>query len=367
MKTLPLMLGAACLLAAACTPQDRFIVITGYAQGGTYSVKMDMNGTDGRIRMRPEQIKEGIDSVLEEINNSVSGYNKGSILSRFNSGESVLPDNIFKDLYEISHKYYDETGGCFDVSSAPLFDIWGFGFTSDTLPSREKILSVLETVGMDRLADTLVLDGKGHTSPELILLPEAASGNKNGGSSDSESVNRLPQLNFNAIAQGYSCDLVAEYLHSIGVDRMLVDVGGEIYCEGLNPSEQPWGIGLDRPVDGNNTPGQDLQGVFRAGPEPCGVVTSGNYRKYYVKDGKKYAHTVDPRTGYPVTHSLLSATVIAADATEADALATYCMVIGFEESKAFIQSRNDLEACLVYEENGVLKTWTSPGLILESL
>ena len=167
---------------------------------------------------------------------------------------------------------------------------------------------------MDRLADTLVIDSDGYTSAAMILKPgREASANASGIPDDVI----LPELNFNAIAQGYSCDLVAEYLHSLGVNQMLVDVGGEIYCEGLNPSGQPWGIGLDRPVDGNDTPGEDLQGIFRAGPEPCGVVTSGNYRKFYVRDGKKYAHTIDPKTGCPVTHSLLCATVIAGNATEA--------------------------------------------------
>ena len=368
MKSFAPISAVLCLMAAACTPRGGYITVTGYAQGGTYSVKMDMDGPDGRIRMRPEQIKEGIDSVLEEINNSVSGYNKGSILSRFNNGERVMPDGIFRDLYEISYGFYNETGGSFDVSAAPLFDIWGFGFTSDSLPSPEKVRAVLSSVGMNRLKDTLALDSEGYTSGRLLLLPQLSSGDLSAscaGGVDADPA--LPKLNFNAIAQGYSCDLVADYLHSIGADKMLVDVGGEIYCEGLNASGRPWGIGLDRPVDGNDTPGRDLQGIFRAGPEPCGVVTSGNYRKFYIRDGRKYAHTIDPRTGYPVTHSLLSATVIADDATEADALATYCMVIGLEESKAFISSRPDLEACLVYEEDGLLRTWTSSGLVFEPL
>ena len=217
-------------------------------------------------------------------------------------------------------------------------------------------MEVLSRTGMSRLADTIVTDSRGYASAGML----AADGK--GFAEDA-----LPELNFNAIAQGYSCDLVAEYLHSAGICHMLVDIGGEIYCEGLNPAGQPWGIGLDRPEDGNNTPGQDLQGVFRAGPAPCGVVTSGNYRKFYVRDGKKYAHTIDPLTGYPVTHSLLSATVIASDATEADALATYCMVIGFEAAKAFILSRPDLEGCLVYDEDGMMKTWTSDGLVLETM
>lgn len=361
MKRTAALLLAVSWLFAACSSGDRYIAITGYAQGGTYSVKLNLKGRDGKIiPVRPEKIKTGIDSVLSDIDKSVSGYNKGSLLSRFNAGESIVPDGIFRELYSESYKYYRETGGCFDVSCAPLFDIWGFGFTSDSLPSPEKIKAVLEGTGMDRLYDTLVTDSKGRASASIQLLPAVMQ--PDGGRSDGLS---LPKLNFNAIAQGYSADLVAGYLRSLGADQMLVDIGGEIYCSGLNPSGQPWGIGLDRPEDGNNVPGKSLQGIFRAGPEPCGVVTSGNYRKYYVRDGRKYAHTIDPRTGYPVTHSLLCATVIAPDATEADALATYCMVIGLEESIKFIQSRPDLEGCLVYDEDGMMKTWVSDGLTFE--
>ena len=345
---LPLCICMAALLFSSCSGTDRYVAMTGFAQGGTYSVKLDLYGPEGKVKLSPEEIREGVDSVLDAVDRSLSGYNKGSLLSRFNAGERIVPDDIFRKIYAESRRYYDETGGCFDVSCAPLFDSWGFGFTSDSLPSAEKVRTLLENVGMDRLSDTLVTGADGAATSAMQLLPSAGD--------------TPPELNFNAIAQGYSCDLVAGYLHSIGVDQMLVDIGGEIYCEGLNPSGKPWGIGLDRPVDGNDTPGKDLQGIFRAGPEPCGVVTSGNYRKFYVRDGRKYAHTIDPKTGYPVTHSLLCATVIASNAAEADALATYCMVIGVGKAKEFILSRPDIEGCLVYDEDGVMKTWTSPGL-----
>jgi thiamine biosynthesis lipoprotein len=140
---------------------------------------------------------------------------------------------------------------------------------------------------------------------------------------------------------------------------------GEIYCDGRNPSGQAWTVGIDKPVDGNNELGAQIQGVFKVPEGPHGVVTSGNYRKFYIKDGKKYAHTIDPRTGYPVDHSLLSATVIAPDAMTADAYATYCMVIGLEESKSFFAGRTDMEACLIYDEGGEFKTWCTPGFHLE--
>jgi len=175
-----------------------------------------------------------------------------------------------------------------------------------------------------------------------------------------------PQLNYNAIAQGYSCDLVAEYLYSIGVKDMMVNIG-EIFCDGFNPSGQPWTVGIDRPVDGNNEPGAQIQGIFRAPAGPHGIVTSGNYRKFYVRDGKKYAHTIDPRTGYPVSHGLLSATIVAPDAITADAYATYCMVVGLEEAKAFLASRGDMEGCLIYDDDGEFRTWCSEGFVLEDM
>ena len=168
----------------------------------------------------------------------------------------------------------------------------------------------------------------------------------------------MPKLNYNAIAQGYSCDLVAEYLYSLGVKDMMVDIG-EIFCDGVNPSGRPWTLGIDRPEDGNNDPGSQIQGIFKAPEGPHGIVTSGNYRKFYVRDGKKYSHSIDPRTGYPVQHSLLSATIVAENATLADAYATYCMVLGLEESQRFLASRPDLEGCLVYDEDGNLEFRTS--------
>ena len=173
-----------------------------------------------------------------------------------------------------------------------------------------------------------------------------------------------PKLNFNAIAQGYTCDKIAEYLHSLGVRDMLVNIG-EIYCEGLNPSGKPWTIGVDRPVDGNmELGGQGLVGKWQGDGSGCGVVTSGNYRKFYVKDGRKYSHTVDPRTGYPVTHNLLSATIVAPDATLADAYATYCMVIGLDEAKRFIESMDELEGYLVYADGESMAEWASSGFNL---
>ena len=346
-----LVLLFAALVLSSCGSKDNYVSITGFAQGGTYTVKINLTGREGRVPYPAERVKDGIDSVLLRIDNSLSGYNKGSLLSKFNAGEDVVPDDIFTDIYSKSYGFYKMTEGAFDVASAPLFDIWGFGFTSDKMPSDDKVSQTLEYSGMDRMLPVMEAGAGGTVSAREMLVP-------------SEDGDFLPKLNYNAVAQGYSCDIVAAYLRSLGIKDMLVDIGGEIFCEGLNPAGHPWSIGVDKPEDGNETPGAELQGVLSAGPKPCGVVTSGNYRKYYVRDGKKYAHTIDPRTGYPVSHSLLSATIVASDATVADALATYCMVIGFDAAREFIESHPDLEGYLIYDSDGTMLSWASEGFRL---
>ena len=339
------------VMVASCEPRDRYVVFSGYAQGGVWAVKANMRG----VKVRDARVQECIDSILAQIDCSLSGYNRNSLLSRFNDGQEIMPDSLFLDIYERASAVYDVTGGCVDVAAAPLYDIWGFGFKSGEMPSEELVAKTLVECGMSRLRRDMeeALTSNGSLNPASLLLENSRM------SSDS-----FPQLNYNAIAQGYSCDVVAEYLYSIGVKDMMVDIG-EIYCDGLNPSGKPWTIGIDSPVDGNNKPGESLQAVFCVPAGPHGVVTSGNYRKFYVKDGKKYAHTVDPRTGYPVNHSLLSATILAPDATLADAYATYCMVIGLEESQVFILSQPELEGCLIYDNDGRLQIWTSPGFQLQ--
>ncbi len=316
---------AAALLFNSCAEYG-YVRITGYAQGGTYTVQADLGGT----KTKPEQLKAHIDSVLTEIDNAVSGYNKSSVLSRFNAGESVERNAIFEELCALGDRYCTVTGGAVDVWSAPLFDVWGFGFTRDSLPSKAVL------------------------GAAKILCAQHK------------------EVNFNAIAQGYSSDLISEYLRKIGVRNMLVDIGGEMYAQGVNPSGKNWTIGIDTPEDGNFNPGEKLSSICSLPATPCGIVTSGNYRKFYLKDGKKYAHTIDPRTGYPVTHSLLSATIISKDpassrnATDADAYATFCMVVGLEEAQRFINSNPHLDAILIYDEGGQMKIWRSDAAAAEN-
>ncbi len=289
---------------------SRYETLRGYAQGGLYSVQYNARG----VSVPRRQVQAAVDGILYAVDTTLSGYNRKSLLSRRNAGEEVELNDMFRDILELSGYYHDLSGGAFDVAAGPLFDIWGFGFTTDSLPSDDTIAAAMERC------------------------------------------RRQEVLNFNAIAQGYSCDLVAGYLHSIGVHDMLVDIG-EIYCEGLNPEGRGWTIGIDTPSDDNDTPGKDLSGIWKSGGGSYGVVTSGNYRKFYVRDGKKYAHTIDPRTGRPVEHNLLSATVIAPNATEADALATYFMVAGLDEARSFVESHPGIEAFLICSDS----SWKSPG------
>ena len=352
---LSLILAVASVSILSCQPKDKYISFSGHAQGGTYTVKVNLNGNKGMVKESPKEIKSAVDSILASIDNSISGYNKGSILSRFNSGIHVIPDNIFIDIYRHGYNLYEETEGIVDVASGPIFDLWGFGFKSGELPDKTTVEATRKSCGMGRLkkdiAETIGTDGT--ICGNDILKSE-------------HSTETTPVLNYNAIAQGYSCDLVADYLTSIGIKDMLVDIG-EIFCSGLNPSGMPWTLAIDKPIDGNNDLGAHIQGIFRAPAGRHGIVTSGNYRKFRVSEGKKYAHSIDPRTGRPVEHNLLSATIVAPDALTADAYATYCMVVGLKESQKLLTEREDLEGCLIYDDNGNFCTWCSEGFILEEL
>lgn len=303
-----------CALILCSCSQRGYETFSGYAQGGQYSIKADLSG----VRTPSSTISANIDSLLRDIDNSISGYNHASLLSRRNSGEDIIPDRHFSRLLELSDQFSRISDGAFDVWGAPLYDIWGFGFKDGRLPSKEQVEQALQAC-------------RNHTT-----------------------------INFNAIAQGYSCDVIADYLRSIGVKNMLVDIG-EIYCQGTNPKGKAWAVGVDRPIDGNNSPGASIQAIWHSDASGQGIVTSGNYRKFYIVDGKKYAHTIDPKTGYPVEHSLLSATVIAPTAAMADALATACMVMGEQKAITLIESLEEVEAFLISSDH----TWTSEGFNLE--
>lgn len=318
---------------AGCRSQGSdYSQIQGYAQGGTYHIIYHLpQGVD------KSAVERSVDSILTAVDNSLSGYNKGSLLSMVNRGESPVLDNLFTECFLRSKMVWAISDGAFDPSAAPFFDLWGFGFESGKEVSQSAIDSLWKFVGMEKFSIQREADG--------LHLAKTGDGCK---------------LNFNAIAQGFTCDVIADLLaRNYGVQDYLVEVGREIVCKGSSPRGGLWNIGLDRPSDGNMEEGKDLQDVFSVTDR--GVVTSGNYRKFYIKDGQKYAHTIDPRTGRPVNHSLLSATVFAEDATTADAYATWFMVIGLEKAKKAMAEMPELDAYFVYDEGGQMKVWHTEG------
>lgn len=334
-RTAILLLTTSLLLLSGCGRQQAYLRIEGFAQGGTYHVICrSVKGLDA------QSLQEKVDACLQDIDFSLSGYNKGSLLSRLNAGEDLPLDNLFIECFARAKDVWEESGGAFDPSAAPLFDLWGFGFANKGMVTDRAVDSIRAFVGMD-----------------LLSLEEREDG------THLAKADPRCKLNFNAIAQGYSCDVVARILDTLGCTDYLVEIGREILCKGKNASGSNWRIGLDRPTDGNFAEGEDLQAILEV--SDCGIVTSGNYRKFYVEDGRKYAHTIDPVTGRPVTHNLLSATITAADATTADAYATWMMVVGLECAREILDGRPELGALLVYEQDGQMQVYSKGNIKIE--
>ena len=325
------------ILAVSCGERDRYIQVSGHAQGGVYAVKANLKG----VRVAPEVVRDSVEAILQRIDTTLSGYNKGSLLSRFNAGKTIRPNGLFLEMYRDAYQWFEASEGVLDFAAGPLYDAWGFGFKSGEMPTDAEVAAIRESCGMRLLRKEMTPRPDGSLSFRDVRL---------------DGLDKPMVLNYNAIAQGYSCDLVAKYLYSIGVKDMLVDIG-EIFCEGVNPAGRGWTIGVDNPVDSNAIPGSDIRSIWESDGSACGIVTSGNYRKFYIRDGRKYAHTIDPRTGYPVTHDLLSATIVAPTAAEADALATACMVVGPEQARRLIESRPGIEGYLIMGSG----TWMSEG------
>lgn len=330
-----IILGISLVFAlVSCNKQSRnYVTENGFAQGSTYHIVYEIPASYPYPDSLQQSIKDSIKLYFAQIDQSVSGYNRQSLLSKFNNGEQINPDKIFTDVFNYAIRFHKETNGAVDVSAAPLFDLWGFGFKEGKEITQKSIDSIKQFIGIDKVS---FQDG---------LLTK---------------IDIRTSLNFNAIAQGYTVDYFCTKLDSMGIENYLVEIGGEIYCKGVNSAGKPWSVGVDKPSDGNFIPGENLQAIIQLSGK--GLVTSGNYRKFYVKDGVKYSHTIDPVSGYPVQHSLLSATVIAENATIADAYATYFMVIGLERAKEFLAQTPNMEALLVYGEQDKMKEYATEGM-----
>lgn len=314
--------------------QPPYSTIDGFAQGGTYHI-VYQNPADADHSALPDSLA----IWFHQLDKSLSGYDSTSLVAQINRGENPPLDSLFIECFNLSREVYEATGGAFDISGAPFFDIWGFGFREKVEITPQMIDSIRQFVGMDKLS---------------ISYDEAA------GASHLCKADPRMKVNFNAIAQGYSCDFIARKLDKMGITSYLIEIGGEIICKGLNSKGKEWSVAIDKPIDGNFIPGNEIQTIIEL--TDAGLVTSGNYRKFYIVDGEKYSHTIDPTTGYPVKHNLLSATVIAPTAAMADAYATYMMVIGLEKAQEFLAATPQMEALLVYGQGEDLKVYSTKGV-----
>ena len=265
-----------------------------------------------------EDIQSLIIDALQAVDASLSPFNKKSIISHVNNNECLFVDTLFTEVFRNAEIIYAESHGAFDPTVAPLVNAWGFGFKQSSDITASTIDSLQSLVGLHHVTLNNGLITK--NDPRIML-------------------------DFSAIAKGYGSDCVARVLDSCGIQNYMVEIGGEIVIKGLNKNGNPWGIGINKPIDDSLSTNQELQTVLRL--TDCAIATSGNYRNYYYKDGIKYAHTIDPRTGYPVQHSLLSATVIADNCMRADALATAFMVLGVDSAMAYCNRHPEIEGYFI--------------------
>lgn len=282
-----------------------------------------------------ESLKLDIDNELKRFDASLSMFNESSIISRINRNEESIVDSLFSKVFKVAMTVSAITDGCFDITVAPLVNAWGFGFTEETAPSQAKIDSILQIVGWQKVQ--LTNEGKVIKEDPRIML------------------------DCSAIAKGYAVDVIADLLRKKGVKNYMVDIGGEVDVAGVNSSGGLWRIGISKPDDDPESRNQDLQTILEITDK--GIATSGNYRNFYYKDGMKYAHTINPKTGHPVQHSILSSTVIAKECIIADAFATAFMVMGMERAKELLEKNHDIEAFFIYsDEKGNYQTFMTEGM-----
>ena len=306
--------------------QSEPIKIEGFAQGTTYHIiYFDSLNRD----LQPE-----IEKILENFDKSVSTYIPNSIISRINSNEKkVVVDSYFIACFNKAKEVWKNTNGAFDPTVYPLVNAWGFGPGKKQKIEKRVIDSILNFVGF-----------------ELIEL----KGNK--------IIKRDPRvsLDFNAFAQGYSVDVVSNFLNSKSIKSYIVEIGGEVFAKNKKPNGDNWKTGIEKPVD-NKEGTNDFKAIVKL--ENMAVATSGNYRRFIVEDGIKYHHHLDPKTGYPTKNNLLSASVFSKDCISSDANATGILVMGLEKAKEFLKAHPELQAYLIYsDEKGNYQIYETPGL-----
>jgi thiamine biosynthesis lipoprotein len=319
----------------ACNHNEslKLVKFNGEAQGTYYAITYyDKSGTNYQIQF---------DSILDAFDHCASLWDTNSIISLVNKNDtSVILDEYFIDIFKKSMQVSEDTKGAFDVTVGQLVNAWGFGYTSRSKLDKQKVDSLLQFVGYKTVK---LLNGK--------IVKE----------------NSDTHIDYNAIAQGYSTDVLSKFLESKGIHNYLIDVGGEVLGKGKKEDNSLWTVGIEKPAK-NAEDERMLEAKVKL--ENRALATSGNYRKYFEENGVRFSHTIDPSTGFPVQHTLLSASVLADECWKADAYATAFMVIGLEKSKEFLLTKPELQAYFIYsDKKGNLKTFTTDGLkaILEEI
>jgi len=284
----------------------------------------------------PQLLTEKIDKELQDFNLSLNPFNPNSIIAKVNRNEPVEVDEWFTEVFNKAQEISVNSDGAFDATAAPLFNLWGFGFSKMDSVTPQMVDSIKEFVGYNKIR----LEGKTVVKDDPRVM-----------------------VSFSAIAKGYACDVIAKLLEREGVTNYMVDIGGEIVVNGVNQHGQCWRVGINKPED-------DLEGINRSVEDivqPCkrsGVATSGDYRNFYIKDGKRYAHTINPITGYPAAQNVLSATIVADDCMTADGYATTLMTLGAEKAIKLGDSIPGIEYYIIYtDDKGKYKISYSKGML----
>ena len=312
------------VVLVSCVKQPKKVVLQGLAQGSYYAITyFDDEGRD---------FQREIDSIFHAIDLSVNLWVDSSVISKVNRNEDVALDKIFIDNFNLAQEASRLSDGYFDPTIAPIVAAWGFSYKSGDSITPQRIDSLRAIVDYRKVR---LDNGKVVKDDPRIAL------------------------DFNAIAQGYTSDLIAAFLDGKGIKNYLVDTGGEIMARGGKPDGKPWIVGIEKPADN-----WDSERVVqtRVALRDKGLVTSGSTRKYIERNGKRYSHSIDPKTGYPVEHNVLSVTVLAENSAWADALASICMVMGLEKSLPLIENMDGVEAYYIFQnENGALEIFATEG------
>ena len=317
------IIAAVLLLLLPNKPQTQYYHNQGHIFGTYYNIRYEGN----------EDLHHAIKQRLQEFDNSLSMFNPNSVISHINRNDSVLTDTLFEAMYHEANAISQLSGGAFDITVAPLVNAWGFGTKSQEPRTKS------QDINLDSI--------KAFVGYKHIRL----------NSHHLEKDDSRITLDASAIAKGYACDIVAELLRENGCQNLLVDIGGEVVLQGINDKGTPWRVGITRPTIDATGAEQELQEVI-ASSNLC-MATSGNYLQYYIVNGERRSHTIDPRSGYPVQHSLLSATVSASTCMRADALATACMVLGEQAALDMINQTTDAACYLIIADSDTLRIATS--------